>query len=247
MQRTGGTTLATLLENLSEHPSIEHEPFNKGRVFDWVLANWRDGNSVSRLKTDVDQVLQARPLLKHCYELVPDELNQTLMEATSDLGYCHIILDRRAEPNRILSLELAELTGAWGKQEAKAIYNQIEAGEITLDPIDERRALNHLVACQNKRRTLSDLLSDFSQDAFVVYFEDVFSDPEAGRVQIHKLFDFIGLDPNDAGQYEKQVDDALMNKGQNSARVMGGVPNLEDVRQSLSTEFQKDPYFFDAS
>ncbi|AXI46082.1 hypothetical protein C1J03_08665 [Sulfitobacter sp. SK012] len=58
MQRTGGTTLAILLRRLSEHPSVEDEPFNLTRVFG------------------------------------------------------HIILDRRSERGRIVSLEQADATGA---------------------------------------------------------------------------------------------------------------------------------------
>lgn len=247
MQRTGGTTLAALFAGLSEYQGIQHEPFNPERVLHWIHQNWLESRDPDKLRADLAKGLANTPLIKHCYELMPPELNRALMEVSSSLGYRHIILDRRAEPKRILSLELAKLTGAWGKQEAGKIYRSIEAGDVQLEAMDQARAMHHMAVCQSKRRELSDLLDSLSQTAFVIYFEDVYTDPEAGRRRIRDLVDFLEIKVDALDDYETRVNDALLKRGQNSSRIMESVPNIDEVRAALDAAFQKDPFLFQPS
>ena len=106
MQRTGGTTLAALLANLSEHPGVQHEPFNAERIFGHVTEGWvADRDPVAMRAALVEALAERTPVIKHCHELVPAPVNEELMRVASGLGYRHMVLDRRAEVDRILSLE----------------------------------------------------------------------------------------------------------------------------------------------
>lgn len=247
MQRTGGTTLAALLADLSEYSGIEHEPFNPERMLGWVTKGWLETRDEEKLRADMAKALESLPLIKHCYELLPLEVNRVLMEVSCALGYRHIILDRRAEPRRVLSLELAKLTGAWGGKDAGAVYGQIERGELQLEPMNVDGALRHMTYCQKQRQALQDLFTAQGTSAFVIYFEDVYADPEAGRQRIRRLLDFLGIDPAAHADYEAWVDDALLRKGQNSARVMEAVPNIAKARDVLWEGFKTCKFSFEPS
>lgn len=244
MQRTGGTTLAALLATLSEHPGVEHEPFNAERLFGKVTTNWQQAKDTHRLRADIEAVLEPRPVIKHCYELLPPAVNQSLMQVASAKDYRHIILDRRAETDRILSLELAKLTGAWGGHEAIDIYDAIERGEVELKPINVEQALQHMSICQQRRRAVSEQFQSLGETPFVVYFEDVYSDPKSGRQLILELLEFLQIDPNTHPEYEQLVHEALLHKGQNSAGIMDAVPNLDKVRQQLDQAWSKSDFSF---
>ncbi|MBY6006631.1 hypothetical protein KUV62_22090 [Salipiger bermudensis] len=247
MRRTGGTTLAALLSSLSEHPNVEHEPFNQGRVFGAVTAAWREGRNRRRLRADIAAALEKRPVIKHCYEIMPPELNRTLMEVATELGYRHIVLDRRAESDRILSLELARITGAWGGKDAKRIYGRIAAGEQELAPVEVGSAVAHLHECRRHREALERLLAASRQTPFVVYFEDIYSDPAQGRQRVGRLLAFLGIDPAEHPDYEARLTDALLNRGQNSARILSSVPNISEARTALAEAAAKSPPLFEPS
>lgn len=247
MRRTGGTTLAALLTTLSEHPGIQHEPFNAERKLGAVTTRWREGRDPARLRSDIETSLAHRPVLKHCHELMPPELNRTLMEVANDLGYRHIVLDRRAEADRILSLELAKLTGAWGGKDAKRIYTEIEAGEVSLPSLNIEEAVAHLRFCRKRRSEVRDLFATTGQQPHVIYFEDIYHDPDAGRTRVGALLEFLGIEPDDHPEYEKQLTEALLHRGQNSARIMSAIPNITAARRALDMAHAAQAEVFAAS
>ena len=233
MRRTGGTTLASLLSTLSEHPSIQHEPFNAERVLGHVSDAFRQSSDEEQLRAALQYCLAKRPVIKHCYELMSPRFNAILMEVSTGLGYRHIVLDRRNEPDRILSLELAQLTGAWGGDAAKKIYPAIEAGEVSLEPIDAKRALHQMRLSYTRRQELAAMIANTALAPFVVYFEDVYTDPQAGRDLIERLLAFLGIEPQTHAGYEKLITDALSRRGQNSGRILQAVPNANLVKTEL--------------
>ncbi|WP_425102313.1 hypothetical protein [Tropicibacter sp. S64] len=238
MQRTGGTTLATLLAELSEHPGVQHEPFNQDRKFGHVVTHWQDQE---KLRSELEEALAARPVIKHCHELMPHVLNATLMEVSIALGYRHIVLERGAEVDRILSLELAKITGAWGSDQAKRIYRRIEAGDIEVEPIDIPRALAHMRLCAERRAVLEGLFDAHGQSPYRVRFEDVYTDPAAGRGLVEDLLGFLGIDYAARGDFDALVTEALLKKGQNSVRVADAVPNYAEARLRLTDALEGGP------
>lgn len=247
MRRTGGTTLAGSLEILSEHPKIAHEPFNPDRMFGHITNTWFAERDDARLERDIRQALAKRPVIKHCYELRTLELNDRLMKVSTDLGYRHIILDRRAEDDRILSLELAQATDAWGGPDARAIYAEIMSGVRVPRPIDIDSAVAHMEHCLDRRRSLLEILHRHGQAPFVVYFEDVFSDPAKGRDLLRRLVEFVGLSPADYPGYDALVDEALLTRGQNSAQIRQFVPGALELQAILRNQLRHRPIPFVAS
>jgi len=247
MRRTGGTTLATLLSTLSEHRGIQHEPFNPERLFGHISDAFMQTQDTAQLRAALQECLADRPVIKHCYELMPEAFNTVFLDVTSALGYRHIVLDRRSETDRILSLELAHLTGAWGGEAAREIYPAIEAGEVTLAPVDIARARRQMTLCRNRRLELARLWVDAEPGPFVVYFEDVYSDPQQGRALIARLLAFLGIRPEDHAGYDAMVDDALLKRGQNSARILQAVPNADAAIAELDALHSTQAEVFAAS
>lgn len=233
MRRTGGTTLATLLSLLSEHPRVQHEPFNTDRKFGQVTKDFLESASKRKLRAALLECLAPRPVIKHCYELINPVFNATLMQVTTELGYRHIILDRHNETDRIASLGVAQLTGVWGRDEAQQKYPAIEAGEVAMAPMDANHAKHQLQLCHQRRLELAKLTARAKPAPFVVYFEDIYSDPQAGRALIERLLAYLGVRPQDFANYDQLVEDALLGRDQKSRRVFQAVPNFEQVCADL--------------
>ncbi|WP_212525598.1 Stf0 family sulfotransferase [Actibacterium sp. MT2.3-13A] len=244
MRRTGGTTLTGLLMGLSERPKVEHEPFNRDRAFGWVPEQWRETHDRQALGIAMSRALRNRPLIKHCYELAAAPINSALLEAACRESYCHIVLDRRAEVDRILSLELAKITGAWGPKQAAERYSRFESGEAQAASINIAAALKHMAKCQQNRKNLDTLFKRAGVTPYVVYFEDLYSNPDSGRAEVGKLLDFIGLDPAAIPDYEQRLTNALLHKGQNSARMMECIPNIDEARSRLQEAFEHYDFRF---
>lgn len=247
MRRTGGTTLATLLHVLSEHPGVQHEPFNTDRAYGHVTRAFIEHRDVRQLAAALRETLAHRPVIKHCHELIGPAFNATLMQVTRELGYRHIVLDRRNETDRIISLELAQLTGAWGGDVARKVYPAIEAGEVVLEPMNLEHARHQLQLCRTRRQELARLLAKAVPAPFVVYFEDVYTDAQAGRALIERLLAFLGIDPGAHETYDALVEDALLRRGQNSARIVQAVPNIAQVQAELEAMQRRQRPVFTAS
>lgn len=247
MRRTGGTTLATLLSTLTEHPGVPHEPFNTDRKFGHVTQAFLENRNKKQLRAALQEGLAQRPVIKHCHELIGPVFNATLMQVTTELGYRHIVLDRRRETDRIISLELAQLTGAWGSDAAKKIYPAIETGEVMLEPMNLKHAVHQLHLCHQRRLELAKLMRKLRPAPFVVYFEDVYTDPDAGRALIARLLAFLGIAPEDHAEYDQLVEDALLLRGQNTARIVQAVPNFDAAVTELDSLQAGLPQVFTAS
>jgi len=245
MRRTGGTTFTSLLTTLSEHPGTEHEPFNPDRKFGDITQNWITQQNPEALMNGLDKVLASRPLIKHCYELVPEMVSLALLKATSERGYRHIVLDREAEIDRIISLELAKITGAWGVAEAADTYAKIENGELCLDPIDIGEACGHMTACAALRRWLASQFDTNKHTPLLVYFEEIYSDFEAGRHTIEELLTCLGITPGAHPQYEALLSEALTEKSQNSQSIAHAVPNMDALRDALQETYANEGFRFE--
>ncbi|MGB5863429.1 MAG: hypothetical protein WBG95_03960 [Sulfitobacter sp.] len=233
MRRTGGTTLASLLATLSEHPGIQHEPFNVERELGHVTKAFAQSGDADQLRVDLQSSLAETPVIKHCYEDFSPAFNCAFMEVATALGYRHLVLDRRSETDRIISLELAKLTGAWGGKGAGEIYPAIEAGDVVLEPMDIDGMCARMSHYHAQRQKFQDLAHDAAVPPFVIFFEDVYSDPDAGRALITRLLAFLEIVPEDQAAYEALVSDALLLRGQNSARILQMVPNKQAVKETL--------------
>ena len=115
-RRSGGTNLGNALFNGSSFNTVQHEPFNIDRIFKHVIINWRENQSLEQLYDDIDCILKEKPLIKHCLEIMPSELNQALIDVSIKYGYKHLFLYRENAKSRLLSLNFSMKTNVWGKE-----------------------------------------------------------------------------------------------------------------------------------
>ena len=123
-----------------------------------------------------------RPNLKHAVEVVPMAITRALIEVCDELGYAQFVLHRRAEKDRLMSLYMAEATGAWGSQDAATLYPKLRSGALAPDPIDLSRVAERVridAACLGD--TLM-LLRGRGVDFGWLLFEEIYQSP-TGTVQ----------------------------------------------------------------
>jgi hypothetical protein len=102
-----------------------------------------------------------------------------------------------------------------------------------VQPLNMQRAQHQMRLCHTRRQELTQKMAVAQIVPFVVYFEDVYSDPQAGRALIARLLAFLGIRPEDHADYEKLVSDALLRRGQNSAQILQAVPDVDAAIKTL--------------
>lgn len=233
MRRTGGTTLTDLLMSISEYPKIDHEPFNLDRTLGSVAKRWYDTRDVAQSRKDLTEALQARPLIKHCFEIHGPKFNRLLLETVQQMGYRHILLTREDEVSRILSLQLAEATGVWGKMGAEEGYAKFLADGAPELSFDIPASQEHLEHCFDSWGWLERELQSLDIKPFRLKFENLYSSITAGKQTLRHVFDYLDFDPETFAEHANQIENALRYKGQNSSKMLPFVTNANEARSTL--------------
>jgi hypothetical protein len=223
--RTAGTALSAALKSISEHPSVEDEPFQYGpnpKALGHVYEDWcLDGDPAPLYR-----VLARRVLIKHIPEAFDDNFNADLSRAAEYNGYRHIRLVRLDTFARLVSRGVAEQLDAWGTH-ADARLGDLRPGDLRpLDVphlvgdarVDARRwqaVLPHLTAVLNVRT--EDLVSRFVSRR---------------HARLRRVLRFLALPPEGLGA----LDRAMARGGQDTSRVWPLVPNLGELRDALARE-----------
>jgi len=191
-RRTGGTNLAQAMFETSPLQGIEHEPFNHDRSLGYITKEWEESRDREKLKQSIKNVLINHVLIKHCVEIIPDEINECLAEVSSELGYKHLFLYREVPTARLLSLNYSLRTGVWGKKQAKTI-NINEA--VFEEPIKINDLINHEKLCRSKMMNVFDLLLSLNADALHVSFESLYQHEsyEYSKMLVQLIYDEFAL------------------------------------------------------
>lgn len=232
-RRTGGTSLKTILFWLSSRASWQDEAFNRDRELGSITREYEESGDLDRLSKQINEVIAQKKNLKHCVETVPYEITSRLLRFAEAQGYKHIVLLRRNEEDRQLSLALALITKAWGPSEAAKIYQEISSGARQLDPINLGWMQKHLdrdaIALGRLMRLFA--VSDISYRT--VFFEDLYTGPfEARSNYLKALIKWIGLHrARTVG--DEAYESVLMERSQNTASILSFVPNISEVRNFI--------------
>lgn len=167
LRRTGGTSLMGFLSRVSSFPSVQHEPFNKNRIWGHLTIKFAGRYGTEECQEALSEVLQDRPNIKHCLEIVPLPLTRALIKACMRLGYRIFVLSRRDEAARLRSLAIASATGIWGPRQSAERLPGILNGSIQMSPIDTKVL---------KRRAAHDARFLASVNAFLLKKEARFSE-----------------------------------------------------------------------
>ncbi|MGV8988662.1 MAG: hypothetical protein ACOH2H_20555 [Cypionkella sp.] len=233
LRRTGGTTFAALLAKASSHPSVPHEPFNPDRVYGWVSKEWNRDFDVERMRTSISEILQKKSAIKHCYEVTPHPLNILLLLESARQGYHQIFLRRRAEVDRMFSLKIAELTGAWGAEKAESIFEEIKSGKRERPEISLPTSITHMSDCKLRSTWLEHSMQSLKINYSEVYFEDLYEDLEAGTGCINKVLSQLGHSGERIAELKPQVELALSASGQGTRQIDQFVKNSADWRRRM--------------
>ena len=143
LQRTGGTNLAHHLFGRADMRGIQHEPFNKGRVFSHVTEQWLESKNEDLLASQMKEIVGRGLAIKHCVELVPLEISHALAKAACEAGFKHLFLYRKSALDRLLSLHFAQETGIWGPNEK----NQATKALGAIAPLPIAKLVHHEKRC----------------------------------------------------------------------------------------------------
>ncbi|MRX52018.1 hypothetical protein GI374_16695 [Paracoccus sp. S-4012] len=230
LRRTGGTSLVDFMYRVTPFPAAEDEPFNRRRVWGKVTTRYESDGNTTNLDASVDGLLHERPNIKHCLDIVPAGITSSLIDACARRGYEIFLLTRRNEVDRLVSLALAEATDVWGVAEAKQIYPQILAGEISVPPISVDQYIRRARLDAAKLGTTVRLLRHRRVHYQWLVFEELYQSDLDIRTFAAKIAGKLGV--------EIQSDDPRLlsfvsGSGQGSRSIEAKVGNTDILRERL--------------
>ena len=245
LQRTGGTSLANLLMSLSEHPRVEHEPFNWRRAhprqFGPVAETWVRDRDEARVDASLARIFGQRHLIKHCYELPEHSarhrgapFNARLIRAVAKTDYRNILLLRRDEMGRLISKYVAEANGTWFDDYAPKVYEDIVHRRRELKPLPVGAMVKHYQHCLEVTRQLRAQARRFGVSFYHVAYEDIYEGAREERMaRLEALFDHIGLAPDTIEAHRDTIEDKIFRRRFDTRAIAPFLPNLDAVRDGL--------------
>jgi hypothetical protein len=230
LRRTGGTSLQSFLAQVSPFKSVEHEPFNEGRLWGHVVSQFQEDNDLVALEARIDSLLSQKVNIKHCIEVVPPQVTRLLINCAKKHGYFFIVLTRRNSIRRLRSLFLASATGAWGPEQEARRYAAIRSGELKLQAIDLDQVRRQYWSDQQALGRIVSQLRYLNIDYEWLVYEEVYQGELPVSAHAARLVDRIGLDL--AG--ETQSLNKLNARGkQSSQSIEDCVPNYAAMMKTL--------------
>jgi hypothetical protein len=229
LRRTGGTTLASLLSSLSSHPTVEHEPFNQGRAFGGV-ANAYEARRLEEYERGIREIIASQYVIKHCFEVRSWDFNLDLASRFSDGGYKNLILIRKDEPKRLLSLAVALETGSWGPAKAEAVLEQLRRTPKNSIELNIPRFQVEHERCQQRLARLQSHFESRSIPYRLVFFEDVYKGDRAKRIErLEELLAFLELGPPTESSLQR-----LFTRAQKSNEIYDYIANSEQFLNEVT-------------
>jgi hypothetical protein len=238
LRRTGGTTLATLFGHASSHRKMQHEPFNPDRIHGNIVQKWNANFDVEEMRRNVAEILEDQPVIKHCYEVVPLQLNVILMQETITRGYEQIVLRRRAEVNRMFSLEVAGFTGAWGPKQASTIFAEIRNGQLPAPVLPIEKSVAHMSDCHLRSTWLVAALKSRKVDYTELIFEDLFSDPILGQASVNTMLRRLDHSEQSITKLQDSIQRTLMTGDQKTGQIGDIIEKSADWRAIMQQAWE---------
>jgi FkbM family methyltransferase len=239
LQRTGGTLLAELLMQASDHPPAEHEPFNwardKPRQFWPIVEAWTASRDRVALLKDLEALAARRFLIKHCYELFPLAFNVALIEATAKAGYRHILLRRLDEGGRLVSKFIAETQGTWFADYGREVYAEVKQARRELQPLPVDQMVAQYHHARHGTAALRRAFEERGVSVLETTYEDLYrSEPVLRAQHIATLLEALDVRPEARASATAAFLDKARQGGQQTFSVLSYVPNIEEVVEGLA-------------
>jgi hypothetical protein len=188
-RRCGGTNLAKALFSSSKFESVEHEPFNTNRCFGELQRLLASGSYVGDLKSDVRIILTNNILIKHCVEIIHQELNDVILEVSAELGYRHLFLYREVPTDRLFSLNYANITGIWGSKQRKVVDELVFSAAIDVESL-----ILHERHCRRELSRMHSSLLNKNIEPVSISFEMLYqSNYDYSCILVRDVFNALGV------------------------------------------------------
>lgn len=239
LQRTGGTNLTNRLILRAKFPRPEHEPFNRRREFGRVTQNWDVHGDRTRLTSDLAEICSEEPCIKHCVEQVPWAVSEELARVSMRRDYHHLFLYRRNALQRLLSVEYARRTGAWGRGKAKRVREDEKAFE---EPLDVGAIISHERRCNRLLQSAWDLLVGAGANPKRVAYEDIYeTDEETAAENLLTILRDLGL--SRGVKSDQKFIEKIRNSGQQGTRNRySRFEGISELSNALEGVDQFDPH-----
>lgn len=234
LQRTGGTSLTDLLMKMSEYKTIDHEPFWPARAFGHVTQQWKKTRDPVALDAAMAEIFSQRYLIKHCYEFHGEPLNRALAKAAAAADYRHILLLRKNELARLVSMALAEAHGTWFRKWARKVYADVATGRRSLEPLAVDRLVKHYKTCARETSAVRSLLATHDVQLLEISYEDLYKGPRNAReAHLVQLFEFLGFEAETVKLHQTDIEEKIFGGGQDTHQVFRYIPNLGELKAAL--------------
>lgn len=237
MRRTGGTSLSNILSCLTNE-NVEHEPFNWDRSFGHISKAFQNEHkNLAMMAQSLEECcLSQRVNVKHCYEILGQVFNEALIELLAKSCYKHIILTRKNELLRLLSLYTAKHTNVWGKHGSEEVYEKYKSGIAQLPSYDIADMKNHARHCRKMTNRVRKKLTNLGVDVYEIFYEDLFTNTkslEHRQVILTQLCQHLSIDVNLIKQKEQDYQHLLMKTKQNDLFFYNLIPNLTEIQAAF--------------
>ena len=229
-RRTGGTNLAHTLFSSMDNANAHYEPFNKNRIYGYVVKNWKESKNKEQLKNALIDILSQKVCIKHCLENVPDEVNAILLEISVQYGYKHLFLYREQAEGRLLSLNYAEKTGVWSSdfKNKSNLDNSIFSQKI-----ESKRLIQHELTCRKQMKSIYQKSVSLKAFPLTVSFENLYKQPyKQSKKLVQDLFTLLVPSMTDIPEefFEKLLKKGAQGTKTDYTRFNGSEDFLKQVR-----------------
>lgn len=238
LRRTGGTSLANLLFTSSNFKTIQHEPFNQERVWGDVskeLTNQLSKPTDEITKYDLGHLRERIAIycnlkrnIKHTIDNTPFLVTKYLLEVSQEVDYRHIVLLRKNQFRRILSLIIAQQTTWKLGHTPDVAFSKVINGELEMQEISFKSIAQIFNSAINMIGRLYEELHQNNIEYHRVYFEDLYSDKldEQERIQnTTKILDYLNIEQYDPNLLEQKI----FKSSHNTQTVYKYIPNYDDL------------------
>lgn len=236
VQRTGGTNFATNLIRLGGFPITDHEPLNIGRSYGRITQDWKDTRDREQLDKSIGAFLDKGYAIKHCVENVDWPINGSLLQASLERGFSHLLLYRESSIDRLLSLHFALETGLWGRKKvsaAKASMGNAFDTSLHVKGLNIDNLIDHENHCNDLLMRVARQITDAGAILHAISFEDIYeSDNAVCEGKIKRLLEDFRFP--DSGGYRELLSHVRNVGDQGSKDLYSRIDGYEKIHLELS-------------
>ena len=242
LRRTGGTSLASLLFKNSSFKGLQHEPFNQERVWGDVTYDWRqqEGKALddiaeydlSSIQDRIFQYVSSKRNIKHCIDNIPFTITKFLLEASQDVGYKHILLLRKNQLQRILSLLVAQQVTWKHGYSPDVAAEKIESGEFVMPEIAFGDINRKFIESSQIVGRLYEAFHQNDIPYYRVYFEDLYSSDLGAQERVQnamRILDYLEIENRDTTIIQEKI----FNASEHTQAIYEHIPNYAQLESLM--------------